>query len=87
MGLLFADSEKKVANTLTFVQLIRKHDAEIEALMKENRKKTIEAEKAKKARLVAKQNINRLNNSLRYKPTEAKRAELEAYKSMLEELE
>lgn len=78
MGLLFADSERKVANTLTFVQLIRKHDAEVEALMKENRKKSVEAEKAKKARLFAKQNINRLNNSLRYKATEAKKAELEA---------
>ena len=43
MGLLFADSEKKVANTLTFVELIRKHDAEVEALMKENRMKSVEA--------------------------------------------
>lgn len=86
MGLLFADSEKKVANTLTFVELIRKHDAEVEALMKENRMKSVEAEKAKKAKLIAKQNINRLNNTIRYKPTEAKQAELEAYKMMLEVL-
>lgn len=86
MGLLFKESERKVANTLTFVQLIRKHDAEIEALMKENRKKTVEAEKAKKAKLIAKQNINRLNNAIRYKSTEAKQAELEAYKMMLEAL-
>lgn len=86
MGLLFAESEKKVANTLTIVELMRKHDAEIEALMKENRKKTVEAEKAKKAKLIAKQNINRLNNTIRYKPTEAKQAELEAYKMMLEVL-
>ena len=29
MGLLFAESEKKVANTLTIVELIRKHDDEV----------------------------------------------------------
>ena len=86
MGLLFAENEKKVANTLTFVELIRKHDAEVQTLMEKNRKKTIEAEKAKKAKLFAKQNINRLNTAIRYKPTEAKRAELDAYKMMLEVL-
>lgn len=86
MGLLFEKSEKKVANTLTFVELIRKHDAEVQTLMEGNRKKTIEAEKAKKAKLFAKQNINRLNTAIRYKPTEAKQVELEAYKRMLEVL-
>lgn len=86
MGLLFAESEKKVANTLTIIELMRKHDDEVQSLMEENRKKTIEAEKAKKAKLFAKQNINRLNNAIRYKPTEAKRAELNAYKMMLEVL-
>lgn len=86
MGQVFSEREKKVANSLTVVEMVKEHDAEIKALMTENRKKTIEAEKAKKAKLFARENINRLNVAIRYKPTEAKQVELEAYKRMLEVL-
>ncbi|MGY0837141.1 hypothetical protein ACW66K_06840 [Aerococcus urinaeequi] len=86
MGQVFSEREKKVANSLTVVEMVKEHDAEIKALMTENRKKSIEAEKAKKAKLFARENINRLNVAIRYKPTEAKQAELEAYKRMLEVL-
>ena len=86
MGLLFAESEKKVANTLTFVQLIRKHDAEIEALMKENRKKTIEAEKAKKAKYLVNSRIGNLRASLKNKPNSEKEIELKIYLDIQEAL-
>lgn len=86
MGQIFSEREKKIANSLTVVEMVRAHDAEIKALMTENRKKSIEAEKAKKAKLFARENINRLNVAIRYKPTEAKQAELEAYKRVLEVL-
>lgn len=86
MGLLFAESEKKVANTLTFVQLIRKHDAEIEALMKENRKKTIEAEKAKKAKYLVNSRIGNLRASLKNKPNPEKEIELKVYLDIHEAL-
>ena len=86
MGLLFAESEKKVANTLTFVQLIRKHDAEIEALMKENRKKTIEAEKAKKAKYLVNSRIGNLRASLKNKPNSEKEIELKVYLDIQEAL-
>jgi len=86
MGLLFEKSEKKVANTLTFVQLIRKHDAEIEALMKENRKKTIEAEKAKKAKYLVNSRIGNLRASLKNKPNPEKEIELKIYLEVQEAL-
>lgn len=86
MGLLFADSERKVANTLTFVQLIRKHDDEIEALMKENRKKTIEAEKAKKAKYLVNSRIGNLRASLKNKPNSEKEIELKVYLDIQEAL-
>lgn len=93
MGLLFADSEKKVAETLTIVQLMQKHDAEMEhqknetrKALRRNQKLLDENKKFRNAKYKLKQNIRKLTENIEKEPTAEKRMKLKVYQNILEEL-
>ena len=79
MGLLFAESEKKVANTLTIVELMRKHDDEINELMERNQNLFKDSQKLKKAKYLINSRIGNLRASLKNKPNSEKEIELKIY--------
>ena len=86
MGLLFADSEKKVANTLTIAELMRKHDAEVNELVKRNQNLFTDNQKLKKAKYLVNSRIGNLRASLKNKPNSEKEIELKVYLDIQEAL-
>lgn len=86
MGLLFAESEKKVANTLTIVELIRKHDDEVNELVKRNQDLIKDNQKLKKAKYLVNSRIGNLRASLKNKPNSEKEIELKVYLDIQEAL-
>lgn len=86
MGLLFAESEKKVANTLTIVELMRKHDDEINELMERNQNLFKDSQKLKKAKYLINSRIGNLRASLKNKPNSEKEIELKIYLDIHEAL-
>lgn len=79
MGLLFADSEKKVAKTLTIAELMRKHDDEVNELVKRNQNLFKDSQKLKKAKYLVNSRISNLRASLKNKPNSEKEIELKTY--------
>lgn len=86
MGLLFAESEKKVANTLTIVELMRKHDDEVNELMGRNQNLFKDSQKLKKAKYLVNSRIGNLRVSLKNKPNSDKEIELKTYLDIQEAL-
>ena len=86
MGLLFAESEKKVANNLTIVELMRKHDDEINELMERNQNLFKDSQKLKKAKYLINSRIGNLRASLKNKPNSEKEIELKIYLDIHEAL-
>ena len=93
MGYLFADSEKKVAETLTIVQLMQKHDAEMEQQKNETRKalrrntKLLnENKRYRRIKYWITGNIQRIEQELANEPDKQLQAKLETYQEILEEL-
>lgn len=86
MGLLFAESEKKVANTLTIAELMRKHDDEVNELMERNQNLFKDNQKLKKAKYLVNSRIGNLRASLKNKPNSEKEIELKVYLDIQEAL-
>ena len=86
MGLLFAESEKKVANTLTIVELMRKHDDEVNELVKRNQNLFKDSQKLKKAKYLVNSRISNLRAGLKNKPNSEKEIELKIYLDIQEAL-
>lgn len=86
MGLLFAESEKKVANTLTIAELMRKHDDEVNELMERNQNLFKDSQKLKKAKYLVNSRIGNLRASLKNKPNPEKEIELKIYLDIQEAL-
>lgn len=86
MGLLFAESEKKVANTLTIVELMRKHDDEVNRLVGRNQNLFKDSQKLKKAKYLVNSRISNLRASLKNKPNSEKEIELKIYLDVQEAL-
>lgn len=86
MGLLFAESEKKVVNTLTIVELMRKHDAEVNRLVGRNQNLFKDSQKLKKAKYLVNSRIGNLRASLKNKPNPEKEIELKIYLDVQEAL-
>lgn len=86
MGLLFADSEKKVANALTIAELMRKHDDEVNELMERNQNLFKDSQKLKKAKYLVNSRIGNLRASLKNKPNSEKEIELKVYLDIQEAL-
>lgn len=86
MGLLFAESEKKVAKTLTIAELMRKHDAEVNELVKRNQNLFKDSQKLKKAKYLVNSRISNLRASLKNKPNPEKEIELKVYLDIQEAL-
>lgn len=76
MVLLSEKSEKKVANTLTIAELMRKHDDEINELVKRNQNLFKDSQKLKKAKYLVNSRISNLRASLKNKPSSEKEIEL-----------
>lgn len=75
-----------INNEITVTELVLEYEEQIAELKKENarlRVEAVKAEKAEKAIKVAKENINRLKGSFRYKPNDEKLAGLTAYQHIL----
>ena len=86
MGLLFAESENKVANTFTIVELMRKHDDEVNELVNRNQNLFKESQKLKKAKYLVNSRINNLRASLKNKPSSEKEIKLKIYLDVQEAL-
>lgn len=86
MGLLFAESEKKVANALTIAELMRKHDDEVNELMERNQNLLKDNQKLKKAKYLVNSRIGNLRASLKNKPNSEKEIELKIYLDIQEAL-
>lgn len=86
MGLLFADSEKKVANALTIAELMRKHDDEVNELMERNQNLFEDSQKLKEAKYLVNSRIGNLHASLKNKPNSEKEIELKVYLDIQEAL-
>ena len=86
MGLLFAESEKKVANTLTIAELMRKHDDEVNELVKRNKNLFKDSQKLKKAKYLVNSRISNLRASLKNKTNSEKEIELKVYLDIQEAL-
>ena len=86
MGSLFAESEKKVANTLTIAELMRKHDVEVNELVKRNQNLFKDSQKLKKAKYLVNSRISNLRAGLKNKPNSEKEIELKTYLDIQEAL-
>lgn len=86
MVLLSEKSEKKVANTLTIAELMRKHDEEVNELVKRNQNLFKESQKLKKAKYLVNSRIGNLRSSLKNNPNSEKEIELKIYLDVQEAL-
>lgn len=73
----------KVNSEITLASIILDYDKKMSDLTKECKANRLKAEKADTAIRVARENINKLKASIRYKATADKFAELKAYQHIL----
>ena len=86
MGLLFAESEKKVANTLTIAEMMRKHDDEVNRLVGRNQNLFKDSQTLKKAKYLVNSRISNLRARLKHKTDSEKEIELKVYLDIQEAL-
>ena len=77
MGLLFEKSEKKVAHTMTVVEMARKYESEIAKLEEKYQKKSNKAEKLDHAKSQINARRHNLINSVHKHPNNTKQQEID----------
>ena len=77
MGLLFEKSEKKVAHTMTVVEMTRKYESEIAKLEEKNQNKSKKADKLDHAKTQINARRHNLMNSVHRHPNNTKRQEID----------
>ena len=86
MGLLFEKSEKKVAHTMTVVEMTRKYESEIAKLEEKNQNKSKKADKLDHAKTQINARRHNLMNSVHKHPNNTKQREIDVLNWVWEEL-